>query len=91
MVVLLLASCVQLLTQIAVLLLLLLRLMLLLMVRLRLQLLLLLLRDAAVAGYYCCSTVQLDVIQIVQFGHLRVVAVGEYRGHEIVQQTPSLV
>lgn len=70
----------QLLTQIAVLL----RRMLLLLVRLRL------LRDAAAAGY-CCSAVQLDVIQIVQFGHLRVVAVGEYRGHEVVQQTASLM
>lgn len=77
-----LASCLlllQLLTQIAVLL----RRMLLL-VRLRL------LRDAAAANY-CCSAEQLDVIQIVQFGHLRVVAVREYRGHEIVQQTSSLV
>lgn len=71
-----------LLTQIAVLL----RRRMLLLVRLRL-----LLRDAAAVAGYCCSAEQLDVVQIVQFGHLRVVAVGEYRGHEIVQQAPSLV
>lgn len=62
---------------------------------LRLRLILVRLLLVRLAGYccccYCCRAEQLDVVQIVQFGHLRVVAVGEDRRHKVGQKAPSLV
>lgn len=40
---------------------------------------------------YCCRAEQLDVVQIVQFGHLRVVAVGEDGRHEVVYKASPLL